>query len=180
MLSYFDKRLNRRVLYNKLFLSDVPMKSTKMSGVSTGSSDNLLHNDYARIRFLYAIDETFTHGQLVARDVFNNVVDLSKYSMKKEINFTSESSLEDQISKIKKAEFTVVEYDYSADQYRFLDKWFAFLKLPLHKHTTREIVTALNAANYKTTVITNVTSADVNPLFKYHIDCVKMDSIKVP
>jgi hypothetical protein len=181
MLSYFDKRLNRKVLYNKLFSSDVPMKSTKMSSESTGSSDtHMLQNEHSRVRFLYAVDETFTHGQLVARDAFNNVVDLSKYSMKKEINFTSEASLDNQIKKIHKSQFTIVEYDYAADQYRFLDKWFAFLKLPLHKHTMREITNALSANGYKTTVIANVTSDSVNPLFKYQIDCVKIDSIKVP
>jgi hypothetical protein len=178
MQSYFDKKLNRKVLYHdKLFIEEVKLKIINEVSEKTGGNDyfGLIRNEYSRVRFLYAIHETFLKSPLVARDVFNNCFNIDNYEQKKEYNFTSSASIVEQAKKLysNHSIVTITEYDYDEDKYSFIPRWFKLLKKPLYKHNKREITDVLTHVGYKITVRNCINSIDTNPLYKYYIDCAK-------
>ena len=224
MLSYYDKTLNRKILYNEnMFIHDLSLKQTGGNDYKPRHSprhqdrhqdrqysprhqdrqysprhsprhqDNdvdknlpvvypLLYNENAKRRLLFAINESFQYGNLVARDLLNKRQLNPIYKPIELVSLCNEPSLLQQVKKIYQLHdvITITEYDISLDEHHFLNKWFRFLGVMFYPHNKREILDSLKSAGYNTTVRTMINSLDTNPLFKYYIDCSKIDSAREP
>ena len=220
MLSYYDKTLNRKILYNEnMFIHDLPLRQTGGYEYSPRHQDkqysqrysprhqgkqyspkhsprhqdkdvdknlpvvySLLYNETAKRRLLFAIHETFTYGNLIARDLLNKHQLNPIYKPIELVTLCTEPSLLQQVKKIYQlhSTITITEYDIELDEHHFLNKWFMFLGMSFYPHSKREILDSLKSAGYSTTVRTMINSVETNPLFKYYIDCVKMDSAREP
>lgn len=221
MLSYYDKTLNRKILYHEnMFIHNLPLRSTGGYDYNPRHSPrhsqrrhdqrrdqrrdqqhnqrhdqqhdadqvtypvvySLLYNETAKRRLLFAIHETFTYGNLIARDLINKHHLNPIYKPVELITLCSEPSLLQQVKKIYQLHdtITITEYDVELDEHHFLNKWFMFLGMAFYPHSKREILDSLKSAGYSTTVRTMINSVETNPLFKYYIDCVKIDSAREP
>jgi hypothetical protein len=164
-----------------MFVDDLPLVKASVTG-GDYSIYSILHIEQVRLRVLFAISETFGNSTLVARDLFNGKVTISKYEQIPTIDLCSSASIIQQVKKIYQLHdvVTITEYDYPLDTHNFFDKWFHFLGKPLYKHSKREILDALKSTGYNTTVRSDVNTINTNPLYKYYIDCSKIDSAKAP
>lgn len=218
MLSYYDKTLNRKILYNEnMFIHDLPLKQTggydysprhqyrhqdrhysprhQDRHYSPRHQDKdkdvdknlpvvypLLYNENAKRRLLFAINESFQYGNLIARDLLNKRQLNPIYKPIELVSLCREPSLLQQVKKIYQLHdvITITEYDTELDDHHFLNKWFRFLGIDFYPHNKREILDSLKSAGYNTTVRTMINSLDTNPLFKYYIDCSKIDSAREP